>query len=83
MDLELMINSLPKLLNAAVITLKLLSVSLIIGLFIGLFFAKNKPMNNPIIKETERSFKVITAAFSNFGRLLIINSRSISTPYYI
>ena len=39
MDLELMINSLPKLLNAAVITLKLLSVSLIIGLFIGLFFA--------------------------------------------
>ncbi len=39
MDLELMINSLPKLLNAAVITLKLLSVSLIIGLFIGFFFA--------------------------------------------
>ena len=39
MDLEIMINSLPKLLNAAVITLKLLSVSLINGLFIGLFFA--------------------------------------------
>ena len=39
MDLELMINSFPKLLSAAVITLKLLSVSLIIGLFIGLFFA--------------------------------------------
>ena len=39
MDLELMINSFPKLLNAAVITLKLLSVSLIIGLFMGLFFA--------------------------------------------
>jgi octopine/nopaline transport system permease protein len=39
MDFELMINSFPKLLNAAVITLKLLSVSLIIGLFIGLFFA--------------------------------------------
>ena len=39
MDLELMISSLPKLLNAAIITLKLLSVSLIIGLFIGLFFA--------------------------------------------
>ena len=34
-----MISSLPKLLNSAVITLKLLSVSLIIGLFIGLFFA--------------------------------------------
>ncbi len=39
MDFELMINSFPKLLNAAIITLKLLSVSLIIGLFIGLLFA--------------------------------------------
>ncbi len=39
MDLELMVNSFPKLLSAAVITLKLLSVSLITGLFIGLFFA--------------------------------------------
>ena len=39
MDIELMINSLPRLMSAAVITLKLLSVSLIIGLFIGLFFA--------------------------------------------
>ena len=39
MDLELMIGSFPKLLNAAVITLKLLSVSLIIGLFIGFLFA--------------------------------------------
>ena len=39
MDFELMINSFPKLLGAAVITLKLLSVSLIIGLFIGLLFA--------------------------------------------
>jgi len=38
-DFELMINSFPKLLNAAAITLKLLSVSLIIGLFIGLLFA--------------------------------------------
>jgi octopine/nopaline transport system permease protein len=38
-DFELMVNSFPKLLSAAVITLKLLSVSLIIGLFIGLLFA--------------------------------------------
>jgi octopine/nopaline transport system permease protein len=34
-----MIDSFPKLLSAATITLKLLSVSLIIGLFIGLLFA--------------------------------------------
>ena len=39
MDFELMIISFPKLLNAAVVTLKLLSVSLIVGLFIGLLFA--------------------------------------------
>ena len=39
MDIELMISSFPKLLGATVITLKLLSVSLVIGLFIGLIFA--------------------------------------------
>ena len=39
MDFELMINSFPKLLSASVITIKLLSISLIIGLFIGLLFA--------------------------------------------
>ena len=39
MDFELMINSFPKLLSAAVITLKLLSISLIIGLLIGLLIA--------------------------------------------
>ena len=39
MDFELMVNSFPKLLNATLITLKLLSVSLIMGLFIGLLFA--------------------------------------------
>ena len=39
MDFDLMINSFPKLLNATIVTLKLLSVSLIVGLFIGLLFA--------------------------------------------
>ena len=39
MDIELMVSSFPKLLGATVITLKLLLVSLIIGLFIGLIFA--------------------------------------------
>ena len=39
MDIELMVNSFPKLLSASLITLKLLSVSLIVGLFIGLIFA--------------------------------------------
>ena len=39
MDFELMTNSFPKLLSASLITLKLLFVSLIVGLFIGLLFA--------------------------------------------
>ena len=51
MDLELMINSLPKLLSAAVITLKLLSVSLIIGLFIGLIFAILRLSKNTFINK--------------------------------
>jgi len=39
MDINLMITSLPKLLGATIVTLKLLSLSLLFGIFIGLFFA--------------------------------------------
>ena len=39
MDINLMITSFPKLLDATVVTLKLLSLSLFFGLFIGLLFA--------------------------------------------
>ena len=49
MDLELMINSFPKLLNASVITLKLLSLSLFFGLFIGLLFALMRMSKNLIL----------------------------------
>ena len=38
-DFELMINSFPKLLSAAAITLKLLSSSLFFGLFVGILFS--------------------------------------------
>ena len=51
MDLELMINSFPKLLNATVITLKLLSLSLFFGLFIGLLFAVMRLNKNPFINK--------------------------------
>ena len=51
MDFELMINSLPKLLNATVITLKLLSLSLFFGLFIGFLFAVLRMNKNPIINK--------------------------------
>jgi len=39
MDLDLMLTSLPKLLSASLVTLKLLSLSLVFGLLIGLLFA--------------------------------------------
>ena len=39
MDIDLMISSFPKLINASFVTLKLLSASLIIGILLGLFFA--------------------------------------------
>tara|TARA_A100001234_G_scaffold58629_1_gene50417 strand:- start:78 stop:749 length:672 start_codon:yes stop_codon:yes gene_type:complete len=39
MDLDLMISSFPKLLSATLVTLKLLSLSLIFGLVLGIFFA--------------------------------------------
>ena len=51
MDLELMINSFPKLLNATVITLKLLSLSLFFGLFIGLLFAVMRMSKNFILNK--------------------------------
>jgi octopine/nopaline transport system permease protein len=49
MDFELMTNSFPKLLGATIVTLKLLSVSLIVGLFIGLLFAILRMNQNFII----------------------------------
>jgi octopine/nopaline transport system permease protein len=51
MDFDLIITSLPKLLGAAVITLKLLSASLIIGLFIGFLFAVLRLSKNSFINK--------------------------------
>ena len=59
MDFELMINSFPKLLNATIITLKLLSVSLIIGLFIGLIFAILRLSKNIFINRFAYSYSYI------------------------
>ena len=49
MDIDLIINSFPKLILASITTLKLLSVSIFIGLFIGLFFAILRIKNNLIL----------------------------------
>ncbi|OCW77694.1 ABC transporter permease [Pelagibacteraceae bacterium GOM-A1] len=59
MDIELMISSFPKLLNATLITLKLLSVSLIVGLFIGLGFAILRMNNNKLINKFAYGYSYI------------------------
>ena len=51
MDLTLMVTSLPKLLSATVVTLKLLSLSLFFGLIIGLLFAILRLNKNPVINK--------------------------------
>ena len=51
MDFDLMISSFPKLLNATLITLKLLSVSLIVGLILGILFSIMRINKNPIINK--------------------------------
>ena len=51
MDFDLMIASLPKLLSASLITLKLLSASLIAGMVLGLFFAILRLSKNIFINQ--------------------------------
>ena len=59
MDLDLMINSLPKLLNATLTTLKLLSLSLIFGLIIGLIFSIMRLSKNKFISNFSYGFSYI------------------------
>ena len=54
-----MISSFPKLLSASVITLKLLSVSLIIGMFLGLFFAILRMNKNIFINQLAYGYSYV------------------------
>jgi octopine/nopaline transport system permease protein len=58
-DFDLMITSFPKLLSATVITLKLLSVSLIVGMFLGLFFAILRMSKNIFINQFAYGYSYI------------------------
>ena len=59
MDLNLMIDSLPKLLSATLTTLKLLSLSLVFGLIIGLIFAIMRLSKNKLITNFSYGFSYI------------------------
>ena len=72
MDFDLMINSFPKLLNATIVTLKLLSVSLIIGLFIGLFFAVLRLNKNIFINKFAYGYSYIFRGTPLLVQILII-----------
>ena len=81
MDFELMIGSFPKLLSATVITLKLLSLSLFFGLFIGLLFAILRMNKNLIINKT-KTREIPNTLFDEKRNLIkkykIINNKYIS-----
>tara|TARA_B100001057_G_scaffold436856_1_gene468241 strand:+ start:2004 stop:2681 length:678 start_codon:yes stop_codon:yes gene_type:complete len=59
MDLELIFTSLPKLLPAALVTLKLLISSLLIGIFIGLGFAILRLNKNFIINRIAYGYSYV------------------------
>ena len=59
MDLDLMINSIPKLLGATLTTLKLLSLSLVFGLIIGLIFAVMRLSKNKFVSNFSYGFSYV------------------------
>ena len=59
MDFNLMIDSLPKLLYATLTTLKLLSLSIIFGLIIGLIFAIMRIKKNKVLSNFSYSFSYV------------------------
>ena len=72
MDFELMISSFPKLLNATVITLKLVSVSLITGLFLGIFFAILRTGKNKFLKSFAYYYSYVFRGTPMLVQLFII-----------
>ena len=72
MDLELMLNSFPKLLSAAVITLKLLSASLFFGLFIGLLFAILRLNKNVFINKFAYGYSYVLRGTPLLVQIFII-----------
>jgi len=59
MDLNLMIESMPKLLDATLTTLKLLSLSLVFGLIIGLIFAVMRLSKNNFARNFSYGFSYL------------------------
>ncbi len=72
MDFDLMISSFPKLLNATLITLKLVSSSLIFGIFLGIFFAILRTKKNKFLKNLAYYYSYIFRGTPMLVQLFII-----------
>ena len=72
MDFDLMFTSFPKLLSATVVTLKLLSVSLFFGLFIGLLFAILRLNKNIFINKFAYGYSYVFRGTPLLVQLFII-----------
>ena len=59
MDLTIMVSSLPKLLSAALITIKLLSLSIFFGILIGFLFAILRLNKNPFLNKFAYGYSYI------------------------
>ena len=72
MDFELMISSFPKLLNATLVTLKLISASLVFGIFLGIFFAILRTGKNKFLKGFSYYYSYIFRGTPMLVQLFII-----------
>ena len=72
MDVSLMIDSLPKLLIATTTTLKLLLVSIIFGLVIGIFFAIMRLSSNLMVRNISYYYSYIFRGTPMLVQLFII-----------
>ena len=72
MDFDLMISSFPKLLNATLITLKLVSLSLVFGIFLGTFFAILRTGKNKFLKNFSYYYSYIFRGTPMLVQLFII-----------
>ena len=72
MDFDLMISSLPKLLSATLITIKLVSASLVFGIFIGTLFAILRTRKNKFLKAFSYYYSYIFRGTPMLVQLFII-----------
>ena len=72
MDFDLMILSFPKLLTATIITIKLVSVSLVLGIFLGILFAILRTRKNKFLKAFSYYYSYIFRGTPMLVQLFII-----------